>query len=146
MSLLLMLRNMLITTNVSPINFYRAIFNSTLQYFSQRLWLHLEMSLSKLSSASHTKPKGSFNYCVLTKWPKFGPLVFPHCLHLFDFGNSSFCELPNHFKHRHYPIVKSSYFIDSWTPVTISTYKCHKKCSHDMNARGIFINTDGIYY
>ena len=119
MSLLLILRNILITTIISFINFYGAVFNSTLQHFSQWLWLRLEMRLSKLSSASHTKPKGSFNYYILTKWPKSGPPASSPCLHLFDFGNHSFCEFPP-FKHCYYPIVKSCYFIDSWTPVIIS--------------------------
>ena len=131
--LLLILRNILITTIISFINFCGAIFNSTLQQFSQWLWLPLEMRLSKLSSASHTKLKGSFNYYVLTKWPKSGPPASPPCLHLFDFGNPSFCKLPppphplpTPFKHCHYPIVKSCYFIDSWTPVIISTKMSQK--------------------
>ena len=38
-----------------------------------------EIRLSKLSLASHTKPKGSFSYYVLTKWPILGPLP-PTCL------------------------------------------------------------------
>ena len=131
--------------NYQSYKFYRAVFNSTLQHFSQWLWLRLEMRLSKLSSASHTKPKGSFNYYILTKWPKSGPPASSPCLHLFDFGNHSFCEFPP-FKHCYYPIVKSCYFIDSWTPVIISTYKCYKKYSHDMNVPSILINTNGVYY
>ena len=132
MSLLLILRNMLLATIISPINFYRAVFNSTLKDISQRLWLRLEMRLSKLSSASHTKPKGSFNFYVLTKWPKFGPIASPPCLHLFDFGNPSFCELtfpppPHPLQPPTYQTVKSCYFIDSWTNVIIYTYKCRKK-------------------
>ena len=144
-SLLLILRNMLLTTIISPINFYSAVFNSTLQHFSQWLWLRLKMRLSKLSLASHTKPKGPFNYYFLTKWPKFGLPLLPllcTCSFLVTPLSANFTP----FQHHHYPIVKSCYFIDSWTPVIISTYKCNKKYSHDMNVPSILINTNGVYY
>ena len=143
MSLLLILRNMLFTTIISPINFYRAVFNSTLPHFSQWLRLCLEMKLSKLSSASRTKPNGSFNYYMLTKWPKFDfpSFFFAHV----RFWWPPFCETPP-FQQYHYPIVKSCYFLDSWTPVIISTYKCHKKYSHDMNFPSTLINANGVYY
>ena len=72
-SVLLIPRNRLLTTNISLTNIYRAVFNSTLRHIRQRFWLHLEMRLSKLSLVSHTKPNGSFNYYVLTKRPKFSP-------------------------------------------------------------------------
>ena len=130
--------------NYQSYKIYRAVFNSTLQHFSQWLWLRLEMRLSKLSSASHTKLKGSFNYCVLTKWLKFGsplPLVCT-CSILVTPLSANVPPL----QHHHYPIVKLCYFIDSWTHVIISTYKCHKKYSHDMNVPSIIINTNGVYY
>ena len=68
----------------------------------------------------------------------------PPCLQLFDFGNRPFCERPLPFQHHHYPIGKSCYFIDSYTPVIISSYKCYKKYSHDMNVPSIIINTNGF--
>ena len=54
-----------------------------------------------------------------------------------------------YFHHHHYPIAKSCYFIDSWTPVLISNYKCHKNYSQyspDMNVSRVLIYTNGVYY
>ena len=56
LSLLLTLRNVLLTVTISPVNFYREVSNSALQYFSQWIWLCLEMRLLKLCLANHTKP------------------------------------------------------------------------------------------
>ena len=53
---------------------------------------------------------------------------------------------PPSFHYHDYSIAKSCYFIDSWTPVIISTYKCHKKYSPDMNVPRVLINTNGVYY
>ena len=55
-SLLLTLRNMLLRATVSPINSNRAVFNSTLQDFSQWIYFRMEIRLSKLSMDSDTKP------------------------------------------------------------------------------------------
>ena len=65
-SLLLTLRYMLLTSTISLISFYRAVFNSTLQFFSKCLWLCLEMRLCKLSSASHSKPCLNVNLIKLS--------------------------------------------------------------------------------
>lgn len=54
--LLLTLRNVLFTAAINPITFYRAVLNSTLKYFIHWSWLHLEIRLFTLSSASYIKP------------------------------------------------------------------------------------------
>ena len=93
--------------------------------------------------------RGSFSYYVHTKWQKCGPpspsssvrifliLVTP-LLRTFETLHHS----PPSFHHFHYPIAKSCYFIDSWTPVIISTYKCHKKYSPDANVSSAVISTN----
>ena len=45
----------LLTRIARPINFYRAVVNSTLKKFSEWSWLRLEMRLCKLFSVNHTK-------------------------------------------------------------------------------------------
>ena len=57
--MLLTLRNLSLTVTISPINLYRVVFYSTLKHFCQWIWLRMEMKLSKLSSASNTKPNPS---------------------------------------------------------------------------------------
>ena len=64
--LLLTLRNMLLVATITPVNFNGAVFNSTLQHFSQRIQLRLEMRLSKLSSDSDTKPNPCHKMSKLT--------------------------------------------------------------------------------
>ena len=146
MSLLLILTNILLTTIISPINFYRAVFNSTLQHFSQWLWLRNLGYPHFLWPATLSQRGHSIITLSQNDQNLYPPLP---CLHLFDFGNTPFCDCsPPPFQPHHYPIVKSCYFVDSWSPVITSTYTDynHKKYSHNMNVPSILINTNGIYY
>ena len=148
MSLLLILRNMLLTTIISPINF-----------IEQSLIQHCNISVNGFSSVwkwgypnflrpatlnhrGHSIITFSQNDQNLEPPP---PPTPPPCLHLFDFGGPLFCKR-SPFLHHHYSLAKSWYFIDSWTPVIIKTYKCHKKYSHEMNVPSIIKNTNGVYY
>ena len=119
MSLLLILRNILLTTIISPINF-----------IEQFLIQHCNISVNGFGSVwkwgypnflwpATLNQKG---HSIITFSQNDQNLVPPPpCLHLFDFGKPPFRERsPVPFQHHHYPIVKSCYFIDSWTPVIIS--------------------------
>ena len=87
--------------------------------------------------------RGAFNYYVyyvLIKWPNFRPpLPVRTCSILVTPLPRTFKTLRqprSPYKHtlpppQHYPAVtktidKSCYFIDSWTPIMISAYKCDK--------------------
>ena len=142
MSLLLILRNMLLTTIISPINF-----------IEQFLIQHCNISVNGSGSVWNW---GYPNFLRPVTLNQKGHSIITFSQNdqnfdqNFDFGNPPFCErsppppAPSH--RHHYPIVKSCYFIVSWTPVIISTYKCHKKYSHNMNVPSILINSNGVCY
>ena len=143
MSLLLILRNILLTTIISPINF-----------IEQFLIQHCNISVNGFSSVwkwgypNFLRPAtlNQRGHSIITFSQNDQNLDPPSPLFgLVRFWNPPFCERPSPFQHHHYPIVKSCYFIDSWTPVIIITYKCHKKYSHDMNVSSIIININGVY-
>ena len=119
MKLFLILRNILFTTVISPINIYRAVFNSTLPHFSQWLWLLLEMRLFKFLWPATLNQRSN----LIIKFSQNDQNMDPLCL----VCNSPFCESPPpSFQHHYYPIIISCYFVYSWAPVIISTNKCQK--------------------
>ena len=142
MSLLLILRNMLLTTIISPINF-----------IEQFLIQHCNISVNGSGSVWNW---GYPNFLRPVTLNQKGHSIITFSQNdqnfdqNFDFGNPPFCERspppPSPSHRHHYPIVKSCYFIVSWTPVIISTYKCHKKYSHNMNVPSILINSNGVCY
>ena len=99
-SLLLILRNMLLRTIISSINF-----------IEQFLIQHCNISVNGFSSVIQL-------LCSDKRTKIWTPP--PPYLNLLDFGNPPFCKRFSPFQYHHYPIVKSCYFIDSWTPVIIS--------------------------
>ena len=145
-SLLLILRNMLLTTIISPINFIEQFLiqhcNISVNGFSS-VWKWGYPNFLRpatLNQRGHSIITFSQNDQNLDLPPL--PLVCT-CSILVTLLSA---KVPPLFQQYHYPIVKSRYFIDSWTPFIISTYKCHKKYSHDMNVPSIIINTNGVYY
>ena len=71
------------------------------------------------------------------------PLVLILVIPLLQTFKTSHHPLPLH--HHHYTIAKSCYFIDPQTSAIISTYKCHKKYSPDMNVTNVLIDTNDAY-
>ena len=140
-SLLLILRNMLLTTIISPINFIEQFLiqhcNISVNGFgSVWKWGYPNfLRPATLNQRGHSIMTFSQNDQNLAPLPLIctcSILVIP-----------PFCELPPPppFQHHHYTIVKWLFY-----RLMNTCYKSHKKYSHDMNVPSILINTNAVYY
>ena len=124
--LLLILRNMLLTAIISPMNFIEQFLIqhcniSVIGFSSVWKWDYLNFlrptTLNQKGHSIITFSQSDQNLDPLPLVCTCSILVTPLSANV------------SPFQHHHYPIVKSCYFTDWWTPVTISTYKCQKNIS-----------------
>ena len=125
-SLLLILRDMLLTTIISPMNLIEQFFiqhcNISVNGFSS-VWkwgypnFLRPTTLNQRGHSIITFSRNDQNLDPLLLVCTCSILVTPLSANVAPF------------QHHHYPIVKSCYFTDWRTPVIITTYKCQKNIS-----------------